>query len=55
MTLAEKLGCLDGDIPFWPGLADMGAGGYYRIRGRLPSWSGSGVPGISSPTVRAAP
>ena len=26
MTLAEKLGCLDGDLPFWPGLRQMMAG-----------------------------
>ena len=28
MTLDEKLGCLDGDTPFWPGTVDMGQGGY---------------------------
>ena len=28
MTLDEKLGCLDGDTPFWPGTVDMGNGGY---------------------------
>ena len=26
MTLEEKLGCLDGDTPFWPGLTDMSGG-----------------------------
>jgi beta-glucosidase len=30
MTIEEKLGCLDGDIPFWPGIIDMAGGGYYR-------------------------
>lgn len=30
MSLAEKLGCLDGDTDFWPGLVDMASGGYYR-------------------------
>ncbi len=28
MTLEEKLGCLDGDVPFWPGTVDMARGGY---------------------------
>ncbi|MGO9560902.1 MAG: beta-glucosidase family protein [Acidimicrobiales bacterium] len=27
MTLAERLGCLDGDTDFWPGLMDMVSGG----------------------------
>ncbi|MFN2376202.1 MAG: glycoside hydrolase family 3 C-terminal domain-containing protein [Candidatus Binatia bacterium] len=30
MSLAEKLGCLDGDTDFWAGLIDMTSGGYYR-------------------------
>jgi len=30
MTLEEKLGCLDGDTDFWPGIIDMAGGGYYR-------------------------
>lgn len=29
MTLAEKLDCLDGDVPCWSGLVDMTSGGYY--------------------------
>ena len=46
MTLDEKLGCLDGDSPFWPGLTDMSGGGYY-----LHPWPAAvverlGVPGI---------
>jgi beta-glucosidase len=46
MTDAEKLGCLDGDAPLWPGLFDMTAGGYYRH-----SWPAAvverlGVPGL---------
>ncbi|HSL75208.1 MAG TPA: glycoside hydrolase family 3 N-terminal domain-containing protein [Ilumatobacteraceae bacterium] len=46
MTDDEKLGCLDGDAPLWPGLFDMTAGGYYRH-----SWPAAvverlGVPGI---------
>jgi beta-glucosidase len=46
MTLAEKLGCLDGDTPFWPGLADMGAGGYYRHPWPAAVVDRLGVPGI---------
>lgn len=30
LTLEERLGCLDGDTEFWPGMADMLAGGYYK-------------------------
>jgi beta-glucosidase len=46
MTLDEKLGCLDGDTPFWPALFDMTAGGYY-----LHPWPAArverlGIPGI---------
>ncbi len=29
MTLDEKLGCLDGDTPFWPGIVDLASGGYH--------------------------
>jgi len=46
MTLAEKLSCLDGDIPFWPGLADMGAGGYYTHPWPAAVVERLGVPGI---------
>lgn len=28
MRVDEKLGCLDGDTPFWPGIGDMVNGGY---------------------------
>ncbi len=47
LSLEEKLGCLDGDSPFWPGLTDMsGGGGYY-----LHPWPAAvverlGIPGI---------
>ena len=30
MTDDERHGCLDGDLPFWAGLADLGTGGYHR-------------------------
>lgn len=46
MTLAEKLGCLDGDSPFWPGLIDMGGGGYYRHTWPAAKVESLGVPGI---------
>jgi beta-glucosidase len=46
MTLAEKLGCLDGDTPFWPGLMDMMAGGYYRHPWPAAKVGRLGVPGI---------
>jgi len=30
MTDEERHGCLDGDLPFWAGMADMGSGGYHK-------------------------
>ncbi len=30
MTDDERRWCLDGDIPFWAGMADLGTGGYHR-------------------------
>jgi beta-glucosidase len=47
MTLEEKLGCLDGDTPFWEGLIDGIQGGYYEHpypAARVPRL---GVPGIA--------
>ncbi|MEL6893949.1 MAG: glycoside hydrolase family 3 N-terminal domain-containing protein, partial [Actinomycetota bacterium] len=46
MTKAERLGCLDGDLPFWPGLADMTAGGYYTHTWPAAVVERLGVPGI---------
>jgi beta-glucosidase len=46
MTLDEKLGCLDGDLPFWPGLFDMISGGYYRHTWPAAAVERLGVPGI---------
>ena len=46
MTLAERLGCLDGDTPFWPGLFDMTAGGYYRHPWPAAHVERLGIPGI---------
>lgn len=46
MTVDEKLGCLDGDVAFWPGMVELVSGGY-----NTRSWPGAhvdrlGVPGI---------
>jgi len=30
MTDDERAWCLDGDVPFWAGLTDLGRGGYHR-------------------------
>jgi beta-glucosidase len=30
MTLDERHWCLDGDLPFWAGMTDMGSGGYHK-------------------------
>ncbi len=46
MTLEEKLGCLDGDLPFWPGLFDMISGGYYRHTWPAAVVERLGIPGI---------
>jgi beta-glucosidase len=46
MTIEERLGCLDGDTPFWPGLIDMTAGGYYRHPWPAGRVERLGVPGI---------
>ncbi len=46
MTRPEKLGCLDGDTPFWPGMTDMVAGGYYRHPWPAATVERLGVPGL---------
>ena len=46
LTLDEKIGIMDGDPPFWSGLADMMGGGYSRhiwVAGAVPRL---GIPGI---------
>ncbi len=46
LTLDEKIGMMDGDPPFWSGLADMMGGGYSRhvwVAGSVPRL---GIPGI---------
>ncbi|MEQ1788447.1 MAG: glycoside hydrolase family 3 N-terminal domain-containing protein, partial [Acidimicrobiales bacterium] len=47
MTDAERLGCLDGDLPFWAGLGDMGTGGYHRRPFRGAQVPRLGIPGFA--------
>ena len=47
MTLGEKLGCLDGDLPFWPGLADLAGGGYNSHPWPAASVERLGIPGLA--------
>ncbi len=47
MTSAERLECLDGDVDFWPGLADMIGGGYVEHTFPGGSCARLGVPGIT--------
>ncbi len=47
MTTDEKLGCLDGDIPFWAGLVDMGGTGYGEHVWPAASVERLGIPGIA--------
>ncbi len=47
MTEDERRWCLDGDIPFWAGMADLGTGGYHRGRSSPPASSDSGIPGFA--------
>ena len=47
MTEAERRGCLDGDLPFWAGLADMGTGGYHRRPFRAARVPRLGIPGLA--------
>ncbi len=46
MTTAEKLGCLDGDTDFWPGIIDMAGGGYYLHPFRAAEVPRLGFPGL---------
>ena len=47
MTVEEKLGCLDGDIAFWPGIADMIGGGYHAHGWPAARVERLGVPGLN--------
>jgi len=48
LSLEEKLGLMDGDTPFWPGLAEMMAPGGYASR----PWVAGAVPRLGIPGVR---
>jgi len=50
LTLDEKLGLMDGDTPFWPGLAEMMAPGGYASR----PWVAGAVPRLGIPGIRFA-
>src|SRR5258705_1815905 len=47
MTLEEKLGCLDGDTPFWDGLIDGIQGGYYEHPYPAAAVPRLGIPGFA--------
>ena len=47
MTLAEKLGCLDGELPFWPGIIDLTTGGYHSHGWPAARVDRLGVPGLN--------
>lgn len=46
MTIEEKLGCLDGDTPFWDGLVDSIEGGYWQHPWPAAVVERLGIPGI---------
>lgn len=48
LTFEEKLGLMDGDTPFWPGLAEMMAPGGYASR----PWVAGAVPRLGIPGIR---
>ncbi len=47
MTPDEKLWCLDGDLPFWAGLEDLGRGGYHKRPFPAARLERLGLPGLS--------
>ncbi len=47
MTPDEKLGCLDGDTPFWPGIVDMTGAGYREHAWPAARVERLGIPGIA--------
>jgi beta-glucosidase len=46
-TAEERRWLLDGDTPFWPGLADMVSGGYYEHPYPFGAVARLGVPGFA--------
>ena len=49
LTLDEKLGMMDADTPFWPGMVDMMSGGYADH-----TWNAGVVPRLNIPGIRFA-
>jgi beta-glucosidase len=47
MTPEEKLWCLDGDLPFWAGLGDLGNGGYHKRPFPAARVERLGIPGFA--------
>jgi beta-glucosidase len=47
MTPDERRWCLDGDLPFWAGLVDMGGGGYHRRPFLAAQVERLGIPGFA--------
>jgi beta-glucosidase len=47
MTDDERRWCLDGDLPFWAGLADLGKGGYHKRPFPAARVDRLGVPGFA--------
>ncbi len=46
LSIDEKLGCLDGDVPYWPGLMDMLSGGYHARTWPAAAVERLGIPGL---------
>lgn len=46
LSIDEKLACLDGDLPYWPGLMDMMTGGYNKRTWPAAVVERLGIPGI---------
>ena len=47
MTDQERRWCLDGDVPFWAGLGDLGQGGYHRRTFPAGRLDRLGIPGLT--------
>ena len=47
MTPEERLWCLDGDLPFWAGLGDLGTGGYHKRPFPAARLERLGIPGFA--------
>ena len=47
LTQDERRRCLDGDLPFWTGLTDMGTGGYHRRPFLAAQVERLGIPGFA--------